>query len=1324
MKFGVPWSVKGIRPEARETAREAARRSGMPLGEWLNSVILQQAEDDDLPYGDDMSSVHERLDDITRRLEQFARSTPAVKPARRDSRHEERHESGHESRQQPRPEPDRGDNDKIAQLIASLDRRLEQFAQTAQAQALQTQALQAQALQAQAAHAQAAQAAQIQAAQAQAAQAAQAQAAKAQAQRAQAAQAAQAKAAEAAKAEALQAQAAIAQALQAHLQQARAPQPAPPTVPSAPTASAASSSQAAPPKTPAGLERAVAEISARQRALNGQPPITQQQPPPAQPQQPQPPQQQQQPRPPKPQPQQSQTAAAPQLPPDPVHMLYAPPVVPAAPPIPVFVPVPSQNLTGLEDHLRQITHQIETLRRPGVEDAINALRAELADIGRALNEAMPRQAIEAIEKQIQGLTQRIAEGRQASEKAKENASDKGSAEAAANAAALAGVEQGLAEVRDALLGLTPAENLVGFNEAVHGLAHKIDLIVAQKDPETLGQLEHAITTLREMAGHVASNDAIGRLAAQVRELGEKVDHYGAVAGSGDAINSLEHRISALSDAIVERSQSGDTVPPRLEALVESLSRKIEQIQQSRSDNVAGSHLEDQIVALVQRLDASDSRLGHLEAIERGLADLLVHIEEIRANKNSSGLREETSSGVIELKHDIARTQNALDAVNGTLGHVVDRLAMIEKDFRQGNRQPNPDSEILDLAHAVGRVGVRPVADSAPHPAPPQQPLSSPADRLMASTQASAYADRPAAPQRPVQQAVPRSAEQTAAPQAAPQRPPQPAAPPPRQQVAQPPVEQPTQAPAPRQAPQAARRPINPNLPPDQPLEPGTTMPSMHASARIAASEAALGNARPAPETGPVGKSGFIAAARRAAQAAVETTQQTPPRPEPGERVEIDDAEPKPLRASLLKRAKSLFIAASLIAIVIGSIQIAGNIMDFNAFNSQSSKVAQAPAERPAAPAAGRAPDGDSSSLNADMFNPNNTFSAQPAASADTATHSAGGNMVASKQSANPYALPPNVPPLLNPPATNAPVDAQRTGSPARSSSALDQTGDITGSIPSRPAPVAPSRPAAPPVPDADRLPSAIGSVKLRSAAVAGDGPAAYEIALRYAEGRGVPVDPAEAARWYERAASKGLAPAQFRYASLLEKGMGVKKNLSQARKFYLAAAGKGHAKAMHNLAVLYAEGIDGKPDYTTAVQWFKKAALHGIADSQYNLGVLCARGLGTEKNLEEAYKWFALAAHQGDHEAAKKRDEVAGRLDPDVLAAAERAAKSFVAEPQPPAALNVPTPRGGWDDVREATPPASSKNPGKVNVKHSVKTRSSRAGTVRPAVNLADVARQ
>src|ERR1700694_2120134 len=81
MKFGVPWSVKGIRPEARETAKEAARRSGMSLGDWLNSVILQQAAENSAPPlspANGESAVHQRLDDLTRRIEQFPRSGPAA----------------------------------------------------------------------------------------------------------------------------------------------------------------------------------------------------------------------------------------------------------------------------------------------------------------------------------------------------------------------------------------------------------------------------------------------------------------------------------------------------------------------------------------------------------------------------------------------------------------------------------------------------------------------------------------------------------------------------------------------------------------------------------------------------------------------------------------------------------------------------------------------------------------------------------------------------------------------------------------------------------------------------------------------------------------------------------------------------------------------------------------------------------------------------------------------------------------------------------------------------------------------------------------------
>jgi localization factor PodJL len=46
MSAGAPWSVKGIDPKAREIAKDLARRSGMTLGEWLNTMIMDGDEDE------------------------------------------------------------------------------------------------------------------------------------------------------------------------------------------------------------------------------------------------------------------------------------------------------------------------------------------------------------------------------------------------------------------------------------------------------------------------------------------------------------------------------------------------------------------------------------------------------------------------------------------------------------------------------------------------------------------------------------------------------------------------------------------------------------------------------------------------------------------------------------------------------------------------------------------------------------------------------------------------------------------------------------------------------------------------------------------------------------------------------------------------------------------------------------------------------------------------------------------------------------------------------------------------------------------------------
>jgi localization factor PodJL len=209
---------------------------------------------------------------------------------------------------------------------------------------------------------------------------------------------------------------------------------------------------------------------------------------------------------------------------------------------------------------------------------------------------------------------------------------------------------------------------------------------------------------------------------------------------------------------------------------------------------------------------------------------------------------------------------------------------------------------------------------------------------------------------------------------------------------------------------------------------------------------------------------------------------------------------------------------------------------------------------------------------------------------------------------------------------------------------------------------------------------------LHDAVAAGAPAAQYELALRLFEGRGLPKDQSAAARWFERAASLGVAPAQYRLGSMLEKGIGVAPDRAAAKHWYLKAAQAGNARAAHNLAVMDAESAGDEPDYVEAAKWFRKGGELGVRDSQYNLAILYARGLGVEQDLRQSWMWFSLAAQQGDADAAKKRDEVAGKMDPVALAEAVEALAKFKPLKPDPAANEVTAPSGGWDAVPGLAP--------------------------------------
>jgi localization factor PodJL len=879
---------------------------------------------------------------------------------------------------------------------------------------------------------------------------------------------------------------------------------------------------------------------------------------------------------------------------------------------------PALDLSGLEQQLRQITMRIEALRPASdLEAAINGLRAELTEIGRLLTEAQPRRAVESLELEIKALAERIDHGRQSG----------------VDATALAGLEHGLADVRDALRELTTAESLVGFDETVRVLAKKIELAAARDDPAALQQLETAIGALRGIVSHVASNDTLTKVAEDVRALSAKVDELANNAASGHALSALENRIDLLATALNASTAAGYAVPRELERLLAGLIEKLELVQLSHTDHTALAHLEDRIAMLVRRLDASDARLGLLEGVERGLADLLVYIEQLRgANVGGEAAAQAKPVAVEAIEHEFAeikqtrrRTQDSLEAVHGTVEHVVGRLAMIENDIRGDKVRTAPAGPSPAKAQML---------------TPPLEPAAMPATSVE-----SAVAPKPTQPE-------------------------------------------------PASNWPASRLPIDPDLPPDHPLEPGLATgrsrqpPS--AAERIAASKAVVGSKPPViPDPG-AGKPDFIAAARRAARAASAG---------PNDRSRAKAGAEGPAQPkTLTERLRTLAVAGAVVVIVLGCFHMASRLFQDGGLGAPPHPQAEPPDVQTEPPSAHSVPPPQVETPSAPATplpkaNPAN-LPTLPLPGADAAQN-------------------PVVPPLPNPtPATTtggvpgeqsllndstAPfamaASTPAAGDTARvngsaAGSALAPPTDITGALP---APSPQHSPATAPAPAiGDKLPVAIGGPALRAAALAGDASAAYEVAVRFADGRLVPANNEEAARWFKRAAKKGLAPAQFKLATLYERGLGVKKDLIAARDLYRAAADKGHGKAMHNLAVLYAEGIDDAADYRTAAQWFRKAADHGIIDSQYNLAVLYARGVGVEQNFAEAYKWFYLAANEGDNDAAKKRDEVGSHLDQRSLAAARVAAQTWTRQPQPADAITVKAP-AAWDLPANGTTGAKPK---------------------------------
>ncbi|WP_457153817.1 peptidoglycan-binding protein [Mesorhizobium sp. P5_C1] len=490
-------------------------------------------------------------------------------------------------------------------------------------------------------------------------------------------------------------------------------------------------------------------------------------------------------------------------------------------------------------------------------------------------------------------------------------------------------------------------------------------------------------------------------------------------------------------------------------------------------------------------------------------------------------------------------------------------------------------------------------------------------------------------------------------------------------------------------------PLDPKLA-NRPLEPGSGAPDLNAIMKRVRDE----RGQPAkPSDTDAAKSDFIAAARRAAQAAAAEADAL-------KRQSTMTGPVKALRiGDLLKaRRKPILMAAAAIMLALAGLQLGKAFFADPAqvaSNDAAPIVASQPVQTASVDAASQ-PKADVQPQSVESAPTRSVRQAEPSEPAAKDDMAAQGTM----------ATPPSIEPSMDAAPTAQPVPAPvASATPADASPTAPDMTASAAALPAGPAPVAAeatdadtgpvtaepntAKDTTGAVPPADTSPAAatakfdiptdVGPLALRDAAAGGDAKALFEVGSRYAESRGVKEDMAAAAKWYEKSAELGFAPAEYRIGNFFEKGIGVARDIKKAKTWYQLAAEQGNASAMHNLAVLFAMAADGVTDNESAAHWFQAAADVGVKDSQFNLGILAAKGVGMKQNLEESYKWFALVAKTGDKDAAAKRDEIANAMRPEQLERARAAAELWKAKPLDAAANSVDIPESWQDGAPQTT---------------------------------------
>jgi hypothetical protein len=139
------------------------------------------------------------------------------------------------------------------------------------------------------------------------------------------------------------------------------------------------------------------------------------------------------------------------------------------------------------------------------------------------------------------------------------------------------------------------------------------------------------------------------------------------------------------------------------------------------------------------------------------------------------------------------------------------------------------------------------------------------------------------------------------------------------------------------------------------------------------------------------------------------------------------------------------------------------------------------------------------------------------------------------------------------------------------------------------------------------------------------------------------------AEWLALAES-GDVSAQFGMGSLYSNGFGVPLDDAEALKWFGLAADQDHAEAMCKIAIMHANGWGVPQSDAEAFEWYGRAAERGDVMAQVNIARMLTDGYWDVQDKVQAYKWLSTASEMGEVSASGKREELAAKMSAEEVA--------------------------------------------------------------------------